>query len=734
MLPAYPQEFVNFLMAEQERGRDPTLEDRRATSINFYDGRPYGDEVEGRSQAVTRDVAEVIDTQQVGILNTILASGKAVEFESESEQQTDENGQPAMQPVMGPDGQPAMDDQGQPIMRPVMVDYGEEATAAVRYQFLRKQPGYRVLHDVLKAGQMEMTGIVKTYAEPQPDKREERRLLADELVEHDEYGLMTADGLRVVSADPIVDGDELIYDAVVLVPQPPAFCDRPVPNEFFRVAPDATSLDEAIYVGERMRKTIGDLVKLGYDPDVLGPLIGNGNANTVLEHARDANRSQTAYSVGQRDGANRLVWLEEEYPLYDLNGDGIAERLFVHRVGNVVLKVMEVDEQPYSLWSPFPRQHRLVGDSTADKTMDIQRIRSVLLRQGLDSQYLANSPRTVVSEDSMTVDTIDDLLTVRAGGLIRHRGSMPPQPFQQQDTSQNAFNGMEMMSAERESRTGVTRQSQGLNPDTMNKTAAGMGMLMAQSQQIEQYVTRNFAEFIVAPMFAKRYRLMRRYGQPFRMKIEGKYRTVDPRRWPEDIDMNINVGLGTGNKDQKLTFRTALLQFQRECMMGGLPIVTPQHIYENLRGYVQDSGVGVPSDFVANPADLPPQPEQPNPEVVKAQTEAQVQAAKDQQAHQQAMSKLELQAQQMDAENALKARQQEFSLSAEREKAALDTELKQRRAELEAALAQRQQDFEMDLAERRFAFDQKMARAKQEQADESDDNISSYRPGGDLDQ
>lgn len=712
-----PSEFISFLRTEQERGVDSELEAKRATAMSFYDGLPYGDEVEGRSQAVTRDVSEVIDTQQVGILNTILASGKAVEFETEPEQATDEQGQPAMQPIEGTDGQPQM--------RPVMVDYGEEATAAVRYQFFRKQNGYRVLHDCLKAGQIEFTGVVKTYVEPQPPKREDRMLMADEVVETPD-GPMTADGLRIVSAEP-ADG---LYAAVVLVPQPPAHRDAAVPNEYFRVSPDAETLDDAVYVGERMQRSISDLVKLGYDVTELEGLVGDGNTDTRLEQARDAGRSLDRNSIGNRAGANKLIWLEEEYPLYDLNGDGIAERLFVHRVGNVILNVMEVDEQPYSLWSPFPRQHRLVGDGTAGKVSPFQRIRSVLLRSGLDSLYLSTAPRTLVDEGSMTVDTIDDLLTVRPGGLIRYKGTAPA-PLVQQDTSQTAFNAMEMMAGEREGVTGVTRQSQGLNPDTMNKTATGMGMLMAQSQQIEQYVTRNFAEFIVASMFAKRYRLMRRHGQPFRMKIEGKYRTIDPRKWPEDIDMNINVGLGTGNKDQKIGARMSLLQIQQGIVQAGGRIVTEKQVYENVRGYVQDSGIGSPSEYVLNPDDLPPAPPQQDPEAVKAQADAQTQQAKDAQAHDLAMNRLMLAESEANAKNDLAARQQDFDLAAAREKEALAAELARDRATFEAQLAMDRQQFDMRMAEERLAFDQSLARQKAQPAEDA--ALPGLRPGGDLD-
>jgi hypothetical protein len=724
MAVTVPDEFLQFLRSEQARGYDTTLEDARATSLSFYQGKPYGDEVEGRSQAVTRDVAEVVDTSLVGILNTVLASGKAVEFESEPEQATDEQGQPATKPAPpGPDGQ-----SGEP--QPVMVDYGEEATAAVRYHFMRKQSGYRILHDALKAGKLEKTGIAKTFAEPQPTKQEQRQVLVDEMAEDGEG--YTVEGLRVIDAQPGAD-DPAVWVVTVEVPQPPVFRDVAVPNEYFRVSPDADSLDGAVYVGDRSQKSISDLVKLGYDLTLLETLNGAGSGGETVEKARDADRSNGKDSIGRRTGANKMLWLEEEYPLYDLNGDGIAERLFVHRVGNVVLNVMEVDEQPYSIWSPFPAQHRLVGDSTADKTMDIQRIRSVLLRSGLDSLYLSTAPRTLVAEEAMTVDTIDDLLTVRPGGLIRYKGGSAPSALQQQDTSALAFQGMEMMSSERESRTGVTRQSQGLNPDTMNKTAAGMGMLMAQSQQIELYITRNFVELLVASMFAKRYRLMRKYGQPFRMKIEGKYRLIDPRKWPEEIDMNINVGIGTGNKDQKIALRRELFQVQQGIVQAGGRIVGEEQVYQNVRGFVQDSGLGSPSDYVLNPADLGPAPEKPDPEAAKVQADAQTQQAKDQQAHELALGRLSLQQQEGEAKNQLAARQQEFDLAAAQEREAQRSQLERDRATFEAGLAQDRQSFDMRLAIDRMEFDQELARRKASASNDDTGALPALRPGGDLD-
>ncbi len=700
-----PSDFLTFLRNESDNSVDTKLNDARATAIDFYQGRPFGDEEEGRSQAVTRDVSEVVDQLTVGILNTIISSGKAVEFETEPEPATD-------------DGQP----------RPVIVDYGEQATAAVQYQFFRRQKGYVTLHDSLKAGLLERSGVVKSYVEQQPPAVETVQAGAHEVGEDGTYN-----GMQIVGARGLDDGwiegmPALAWELQVERPVSPVFRDVAVPNEYFRVSGDATDLDEALCVGERLPRTLSDMVKMGYAREELEGLWGSAETTDVVQQARDSERSINRTSV-TRAAKDRTLWLDEQYPLYDLDGDGIAERLFVHRIGNTVLRVMPVDEQPYSTWSPFPMQHRLIGESAADKTQDIQRIRSILLRQGLDSLYTSVNPRAQIDESAIGENTIDDWMTPGPQVLVRTKGAAIT-PLATGDNSANAFNAMEMISAERESRTGVTRQSQGINPDVLNRTASGLAMNIAQAQQIELYVARNFVEMLVASMFQKRYRLMRRFGTPFRMKIEGEYQTVDPRKWPEDIDVAINVGLGTGNRDQRLAALGALMDRQGQALQGGLRIFTEDNLYHTGRKFIAESGIGVPSQFITDPTKLPPAPEQPDPEAAKAQADAQTQQAKDAHAHEQAMGRLALQREEQAESLRMKGEAAQADADIKRERAGLESDLARDRAAEEARLANDRQEFEKTLAIQRLAFDQSLAK---ERATPVDDTVlPSYRPGGDL--
>lgn len=706
-----PDEFRSFLRTEEARASDTALNEARATALKAYQGDKYGDEEEGRSQAVTRDVSEVVDFMSVGILGTIMAGGKPVEFDTEPEElptgETDEQGQPKTE----------------------RKDYGAEATAAVHYQFMRKQKGYRILHDALKAGMLEKTGIVKTFVE---QRYATEQVTVPRVAINDDD--LTLDGHQIISAEPADDpafeeaatfglaGEaERPHNVVVKRPLPPTVRDQAVPNEWFLVSPDTIELDDSPYVGDKMPVSISDLVAMGYEYGELEPIWSGADAQEVVERARDTDRSNDRNSIGSRRGPNRILWLHTEYPLYDLNGDGIAERLFVHRIGQHVLNVMGVEEQPYSGWSPMPMQHRFVGQSMADKTMDIQRIRSVLLRQGLDSLYQTTSPRMLVDESGMTADTIDDLLTVRPGALIRYKNN-PPAPLATADSSPTSFNAMEMMSAERESRTGVTRQSQGLNPDTTNKTASGMAMLQANGDQIELYVTRNYAEMLVAPMFGKRYRLTRQHVQPFRMKIDGVYTLVDPSKWPDDPDMQINVGLGTGSREQRIAFRREVIEMQQAAHVGGLRIVDEEKFYNSAKAFVDDTNLGVATDFFNDPSQLGPVPEKPDPDAAKVQADAMVQAQKDQQAHQQVMTKLQLQQEAQQAENALKAQQNDYDLQAKRESAVLDAQLKQSRAEEESRLAWAKLVQEAELRREEIRL----------RSAQNDDSLPTYRAGGDL--
>jgi hypothetical protein len=269
MIEADPQ-FLVFLKNEEARAEDRDTDDRREVAMSFYRGEAFGGglEVEGRSQIVTRDVAEVVDYMTVSLLRTIVSGDRIVEFEGRTADQ---------------------------------VQYSDDATETIAQSFMRRQKGYQLVHDWIKAGLIEITGVVKTYAEPQPPRRLEK-IVPD---------LLLAE-LQAIEGEPTgqQDGEgNALYRVIVLEPQPPRYCDHAVPNDEFKCSPDARDLDSAIYLAHVPPRTLSDLVKMGFDADDLAELEKGSDAQSSLTLARNGDIDAEV----ARDGANQRVAYREEY-------------------------------------------------------------------------------------------------------------------------------------------------------------------------------------------------------------------------------------------------------------------------------------------------------------------------------------------------------------------------------------------------------------------------------------
>lgn len=677
--------FVAFLREEERRSYDEIISAERAVALSFYNGELYGDEEEGRSQVVTRDVSEVVDPMTVSVLRAMISGDRAVEFEH-------------------PDSKLA-----------------EQATMAVSRTFFQGQRGYHFLGDWIKAGLLEKSSVAKCCVEPQRPARQEATVSTDELT------ALTEQGVEIVQAEQTGDDQ---FDVAWLEKRPPLFRDYVIPNEQCSFAQDATDLDDdCVYFGLHHYRTLSQLTELGFETEGLSTGTSPDGNNGALWLARDGGNSQNRFTYN-RSGPNRRVVHHEEYVRFDLNEDGVSELLLVHRVNDTILTrrdtgelaIDPIEEQPGVAWCPFPMPHRIIGQSLADKSMDIQRIASVLMRQALDNLYQTNSPRWVVPESSLGVDTINDLLTPRAGGIIRHVGAMPPQPVTIPFAADAAFKALEVVRGDRESRTGITRMNQGLDADALNKTATGTSLQMAAGQQIEEYIARNFAEAF-ARLMLKKYRLMRQFGEPFEVVIDGETVMVDPRQWPDDMQTVVRVGLGTGRKDQRVQYRMQLLEIAAASMQNGLRIFTEDNVFNNIKGLIADTAVGSPHTLVTDPAKQEPAQPKQDPEMAKLQAEQAMQQAKIDGEQQLAETRL-----------AIAARDAEHKQQLARDQAEFDAELADRKAQHERDIAEARLMSEQQLAETRMGLETQLSLHKANLAQEAHNTkLSTNRPGGALD-
>jgi hypothetical protein len=690
-------ELVAALQREEEAAvsyRDSVIADEQAAALDFYEAEPFGDEEEGRSQIVTPDVAEVVDYMTISVARTCVSGDRVVEFEAK---------------------------------RPGQEDAAQEATEAVTQTFMRDQDGYKIILGWLQSGLLEKIGVTKTYVERTTVKRREWVQVDDEQLTALDAGMFP--GVRLMEYSK---GPEGSYQArVEREEERKRYRDITVPSEEFLFSARARHEDDCGYVAQRSHKTLSDLVEMGFDRETVAHLPAD-NGTSFWSDTRSYSRWRDQPEIDpQRDGALREVLLFEEYIRVDRDGDGVAELLKVFRVSNVILDIEEVDEQPFVVFCPFPRAHRLVGNSLADKVMDIQRTRSVILRQQLDGLYLSNRPRGQIDENSIGDNTIDDWLTPGPGVLVRTKGQGVITPLADGFDVSKGLGMLEFITGERESRTGITRLNQGLDADALNKTATGTALMQAQGQQIEEFIARNFAEAL-ARLFAKKLRLMKAEGEPIMVKLDGEIKEADPSGWDEDMTVSVRVGLGSGRKEQRLQYWQLLVEDQMALKASGSSLVSDENMYRVRDGAVRDMGLGLPSEYYTDPATQEPQPPPPDPEMAKAQAQATIEAEKVKVESEKAQRADQLKADQL-------AVSREVQLADVQEKAAItrwEAEQKANREmaarEAEAALAVERQQFDMALATRRAEFDMALAE-KQAKAKSDEAGLPKYRPGGDLD-
>jgi hypothetical protein len=418
-----------------------------------------------------------------------------------------------------------------------------------------------------------------------------------------------------------------------------------VPPEEFLISRRARSIDEAAFVAHRLRKTVSELIEMGYDLDVVDRLPGSEDDDPTGER-RERFALEDDHDRNAVDGPNRAmreVWLTECYLKCDWDGDGIAERRKVTVAGSgpEILDNEPWDGPlPFVSLTPIPMPHRFFGLSIADLVMDLQLIKSTILRQILDNLYLSNNGRHIISDQV----NLDDLLTARPGGIVRLKnGALPGQghvlPLDTPLVAAQAFPMLEYIDGVRENRTGVTRYMQGLDADTLNKTASGINQIMTAAQQRVELIARVFAETGVKDLFRKILELVNRHqNAPRIIRLRNRWVPMDPREWTTQMDVSISVGLGTGNKDQMLMHLRNLLDIQVQAirMQGGVdgPLVRLENVYNTLAKLVENAGLKSADPYFTDPAQRPPAPPpppappQPDPTMVALQKQAQLEAAR----------------------------------------------------------------------------------------------------------
>lgn len=599
-----------------------TLQTERAAAMDYYFARPFGNELEGRSDVVSTQVFDTVEWVLPQLIRIFASTDKAVEFEPQGEED---------------------------------IDGAKQATETCNYVFYRQNPGFLVLYSWFKDALVQKNGIVKWYwAKKSQKARKKFTGITLEMVTM----LLEKEGAEIVSKqeypDPVI-GHMIQTKAMEMqlsgqpmppqMPQPPMIydveveftqeagkvCIAPVPPEEFIVSRRHNSmiLDEAPFCAHVRRVTLSELRGMGYefeddDEDLTkdAQTWQDWSAEKVARtsHNEDGDFGELSAPSESTDPSQKMVWCREIYCQVDVDGDGIAEKRRIVRAGNKVFENDICEHVQMAAITPIIITHRFFGMSWAEMVMDLQFLCSTIWRQMLDNLFHANNQSHIVlsTPDGRVQANIDDLLNPRPGRVMRE---YMPNAIRHEETpwvAAQSFPMLEYIDQQRMNRSGTNYLSSGLSSDSINKTARGAVMAQNMMQEKVELVARIFAEGFKELFKGVRYMLSKYQDRPMTFRLLNNFVSYDPTDWKTQFDTTINVGLGTGNKDQQLVHLTQISQDQIALLsspLGGM-MVTPKNVYNVRAKIAENAGFKNVSEFYTEPKEQqiqPPAPPPPDP-------------------------------------------------------------------------------------------------------------------------
>ncbi len=659
---------------------DDRAGDRKA-ALRFYRGDDltlYGSGGDGLSTLVSRDLMESVESMLPGLVKPFIAGDETVRFE----------------PTGPEDEEPA-----------------KQATEYVNYLFQNHNDAVRVIYDFAKDGLLYRLGVAKIVHETVSDKQLDTYRGLDEI----QLAALEADKDHDIIGDVLQDEDGT-YEVR---------CSKSVERSTFRVhiiAPDEflfeerlASLDDGRFFGHRATKPVGDFIAMGLPKAKVKKLKGGTGDE---EEADDRFENEDRRDDADDEDIARLVTIDECYVRCDYEGTGSLgwRKVFIGAAGDEIILNEEADDHPYECWTPIPIPHKLIGMSVYDLVRDLQMQGTALLRESMNALYLANRPQREVVEGQVNFEdllnpTVGGLVRVKAAGMVREIASGGANVLQQ------SMAMLEQIASVREQRTGSTRYNQGLDSNSLNKTATGISIIQNASQQRQELIARHLAEGMKG-IFKKLLGLvMRHLDKKQVIRLRGQWIEMDPADWKAGYDMSVAVGLGTGNRDQQVGQLTNLLDIDRQIieLQGGVdgPILTMPNVYEKLKRMVEAMGMKGIENYYTDPgaeqeqAQLEQMPDPMAEEQAQAE-QAQMQAQAEEQ------SRAEAELQKAAAQAQIEQQKAELAAQTEMQKAELAAQTELQKAELMAQLErekaeQAAQDAEAKVQAQQLADEQKAA-------------------------
>jgi len=541
----------------------------RIKAQRYFDGETDIGEEEGRSKIVATKVRDTVRAIKPSLMRVFLSSENPVEYVPTSQED-----------VTGAD----------------------QATKYAHYRF-QELNGYTLLNDAIHDALVKKTGVLKAYWE---DNTEATIHTYSNLTEEEMSVIVNDENVTVIeqSTEMTMSMDE--FGMEVEMPEyelkishkkeSGKMMIESVPPEEFFVDRNARSVEDAYVVAHKTEMRVGDLVAMGYDFDVVSELSGNSVDDTFSDAEKFERSGYSEDDEEQsQDPSMKLVEVTEAYMKMDVYGTGQATmHRFILGGGNQELLDFEPwGDVPFAVFEIDPEPHTFFGRSIADLIMNDQDSSTAMLRGMMDNVALTNNPQIDVVEGQVNMD---DVMNNEIGAIrrVKTQGAITVNaiPF----VAGQTLGAMQYLDEEIQVKTGITKASMGLDPNALQNTTATAAQLTAQqgAGQVE-VIARNLAEGGMKRLFKLMLNLLVENScEETMMRLNGQYVPIDPRSWNTAMDVTVNVGLGTGNEENKAIALNQAFQTQMQIWQAygpGNGLVTMTGMRNTLADILVASGV-----------------------------------------------------------------------------------------------------------------------------------------------
>lgn len=522
---------------------ESNIGEQRDKGYKYYYGQPLGNERSGRSQHVSMDVFDAVESVKSLLMETFSADRNVCKF----------------------DPQTAED-----------VAAAKSATALANYIFYRENKGSKILHDVIHDALVAKTGIVKRYYKNYYEYEEEtfegideasfNMIASDPNVTLNEYAeeFISATVQDPQTGQP-VEVQQVIYSGEILRKiDKSKVCIENIAPEDFLVTPRATDEEDADFCSHRTSRTRGELLSEGYSEEIVRRLDEERDFYNNGSLGRDSHDGYSTDNHTESDKDREYVTIYESYMKKhraDLNKCVVLKVLHSRRV---VLDMEIVSEKPFRYFTPFPIPHKFHGMSLADVLFDIQKTQSSLKRGVVDHTFMTNTSRFIANLS--LVKNPRDLLDNKVGAVIDVNSPNPEnvvRPMPMPNLSSSVFDAIENLETEKEARSGMSRMARGMDSTVVSKQNSSdlITQFMNASNRRIMVMARNLAENFLKPLMHDIYKLsVENESQDKLIQLDGQFVSVNPQFLGDRTEMSVAVALTPEEQAQEAQMLLSLDQ------------------------------------------------------------------------------------------------------------------------------------------------------------------------------